>query len=88
MGESQKEVIGVMHDLFKAGCDILVLGQYLAPTPKHYPIREFVSIQRFQRYEEIARGLGFRAVLSFPLARTSYKAEEVYNIVKQQLINA
>ncbi len=83
MGETQEEVIRVMNDLIKAGCDILVLGQYLAPTPRHYPVREFVSVKQFQTYKDRALRLGFRAVLASPLARTSYRAEEVLDSVER-----
>jgi lipoic acid synthetase len=87
MGERQKEVIRVMHDLFGVGCDILVLGQYLAPTLRHYPIKEFLSLEQFQRYKDIGLNLGFRAVLSSPLARTSYRAEELYNNLQRITYN-
>ena len=79
MGEKKKEVAGVMDDLHRVGCDILILGQYLAPGSENYPIREFVSIKQFQRYKDIGLSLGFKAVLASPLARTSYQAQEVYN---------
>ena len=82
MGERQEEVIQVMQDLFKVNCDILVLGQYLAPSSRHYPVKEFIPLGKFQRYKDVGLSLGFRAVLASPLARTSYKAEEVYNCVK------
>jgi lipoic acid synthetase len=83
MGETQVEVIRVMDDLIKVGCDILVLGQYLAPTPRHHPVREFVSVEQFQRYKDRAFRLGFRAVLASPLARTSYRAQEVFDSIEE-----
>ena len=85
MGEKEKEVISVMNDLCGVGCDILALGQYLAPTTRHYPIKEFIPVEQFQRYKEIGLNLGLRAVLSSPLARTSYQAEKVYNSIKRKI---
>jgi len=83
MSEKEEEVIGVMDDLLKVGCDILVLGQYLAPSSQHFPVEEYVTCEQFQKYEEIGLAMGFKAVLASPLARTSYRAEEVYNRVKR-----
>jgi lipoic acid synthetase len=81
MGETAVEVAAAMRDLRKAQCDILVLGQYLAPSVRHYPVKEFVSIGRFREYRRIGMSLGFKAVLSAPLARSSYQAQEVYDSV-------
>lgn len=78
MGEAAEEVVESMRDLRKSGCDALTLGQYLAPSPDHYPVREFIEPEQFQRYRSIALAFGFRAVLSGPLVRSSYAAEEVY----------
>ena len=79
-----KEVIDLMYDLRRAGCDILVLGQYLAPTSAHYPVREFINIEQFETYAQEAERLGFRATLASPLARTSYQAKAVFAKVKQR----
>lgn len=78
LGESEQEVIGAMEDLSGVGCDILTLGQYLAPSPGHYPVKEFISAGQFIKYRNIAVELGFKAVLSGPLVRSSYKARELY----------
>ena len=75
LGETQKEVIEAMRDLRDSGCNILTLGQYLKPSPKLYPVKEFVSLEQFSEYKSIALKMGFAAVLSEPLARSSYKAE-------------
>ncbi|MBU0548928.1 MAG: lipoyl synthase, partial [Candidatus Omnitrophica bacterium] len=82
MSEREKEVIEVMHDLAGVGCDILVLGQYLAPSLRHYPVKEYITAKQFERYKNIGLQMGFKAVLASPLARTSYKAYEVYNSVQ------
>jgi len=77
LGESEEEIIYTMEDLRYNQCDILTLGQYLAPSQRHYPVKEFISIEQFQRYRRIGLGLGFKAVLSGPKVRSSYQAEEV-----------
>lgn len=81
LGEKEDEVIGAMEDLRKAQCDILILGQYLSPGLGHYPVKDFISIERFQKYQEIGLDLGFKAVLSAPLARSSFKAAQLYREV-------
>lgn len=78
LGETGQEVIDTMEDLRERQCDILTLGQYLAPSAGHYPIKEFINIEQFQRYRDIGLTLGFKAVLSGPLIRSSYKAEDIY----------
>jgi lipoic acid synthetase len=65
-----------MQDLRAVGVDILTLGQYLQPTPKHLPIVEFVPPERFEKYEKLGLEMGFRFVESGPLVRSSYHAEK------------
>lgn len=76
LGETREEVIETMQDLVNAGCDILTLGQYLQPTPKHLPVKEFVAPAQFAEYKEIGLKLGLRYVESGPLVRSSYHAEK------------
>jgi len=78
LGETEEEVASSMEDLREKRCDILTLGQYLAPSPSHYPVREFIDIEQFRKYREIGIRLGFKAVLSGPLVRSSYNAEDIY----------
>jgi len=78
LGETENEVIETMQDLRKAACDILTVGQYLAPSINHYPVEEFINIEQFVRFREIGLNLGFKDVLSGPKVRSSYQAEEVY----------
>jgi lipoic acid synthetase len=78
LGEEEAELVESMRDLRSAGCSILCLGQYLSPSPAHYPVREFIQPEQFARYKDIALELGFKTVLSAPLARSSYHAEEVF----------
>lgn len=78
-GETKKEVKGAMVDLRNVNCDILTLGQYLAPSEKHYQVKEFITPERFAAYQDMGVSLGFRAVLSGPKVRSSYDAEELYS---------
>jgi len=79
LGETEEEVFGALRDLRDCSCDILTLGQYLAPSQEHYPVKEFISTQQFGKYREMALALGFQSVFSGPLVRSSYQAERVYN---------
>lgn len=79
MGESSEEVIEVMRDLRDADCDIISLGQYLAPSRKLYPVAEYLTPGQFDRYKDSALSFGFKAVASGPLVRSSYKAKELFN---------
>ncbi len=67
-----------MADLREAGVDILVLGQYLRPTPSQVPVARYLRPEEFARFREEALAMGFRAVVAGPLARTSFRAGEVY----------
>jgi lipoic acid synthetase len=75
LGETEGEVLALMRDARGAGCDILTIGQYLQPTKEHLPIAEFVHPDRFKALEDAGYGLGFKAVYSGPLVRSSYHAE-------------
>lgn len=76
IGETDDEVIETMADLRKAGVDIVTLGQYLRPTPKHAPVERYVDPETFARFEKEANALGFAFVASGPLVRSSYHAAE------------
>ena len=76
LGESREEVIESMEDLRSVGVDVLTLGQYLQPTPKHLPVAEFITPEQFKEYEELGLKMGFRFVESGPLVRSSYHAEK------------
>jgi lipoic acid synthetase len=67
-----------MRDLRAAGVDIVTLGQYLRPTPKHAEVRRFVEPATFDTYAEEGKKMGFAFVASGPLVRSSYKAAEVF----------
>jgi lipoic acid synthetase len=76
LGETKEEVIDAMKDLRGADVDILTLGQYLQPTPKHLPVVEFITPKVFEELKEIGLEMGFRYVESGPLVRSSYHAEK------------
>jgi lipoic acid synthetase len=78
LGETLEEVVEAMEDLRGAGVDILVLSQYLRPSPKQLPVAKIYSLEEFKVLEEIAYKIGFSYVVAHPLARTSYKAKEAY----------
>lgn len=76
LGETEAEVIETMDDLRSVGVDILTLGQYLQPTLKHLPVKEFITPEKFAEYKELGLAKGFRYVESGPLVRSSYHAEK------------
>lgn len=77
LGETRQEVVAAMHDLIGNNCDCLTLGQYLAPSSAHYPVKEFIAIEQFNEYKKIADSLGFKSVLSGPKVRSSYQARKM-----------
>ena len=76
LGESSDEVIETMEDLRNVKVDILTLGQYLQPTPKHLPVADFITPEKFLEYKELGLKMGFKYVESGPLVRSSYRAEK------------
>ncbi|MDY6913548.1 MAG: lipoyl synthase [Planctomycetota bacterium] len=78
LGESHDEVTQVMQDLRGVGCDILTIGQYLAPSADHAPVERFVEPGEFAEWEAQARELGFVAVAAGPFVRSSYRAENLF----------
>ncbi len=76
LGETFDEVVETMDDLRSVGCQVLTLGQYLQPTPKHLPVVEFIHPDVFSELKEIGLQKGFRFVESGPLVRSSYHAEK------------
>jgi len=76
IGETKEEVIGLMNDLFNHGCDIMTIGQYLQPTKVHLPVDRYVTLEEFQFYKDYGLKLGFKAVESAPLVRSSYHADK------------
>ncbi len=78
LGEREDEVEAAMDDARRAGVDIFTMGQYLRPTRKHLPVTEFVSPETFERLGRLAKSKGFHQVVSSPLSRSSYHAEQAF----------
>ena len=76
LGEREDEVIQTLHDLRGVDLDIVTIGQYLQPSKKHLPVKQFITPDQFKKYEEIGLDLGFRHVESGALVRSSYKAQK------------
>ncbi len=76
LGETWDEILETMADLRAVDCDLLTIGQYLQPTPKHLPVVEFIAPEQFRRYAARARDMGFLHVASGALVRSSYHADE------------
>jgi len=74
MGETEEEIYDAMHDLFKNGCEIFTIGQYLQPTKSHWPVNRYVNPEEFERYKLKGLEIGFKIVESGPLVRSSYHA--------------
>lgn len=79
LGEMEDEVIQTMQDLRKANVDVVTIGQYLQPSKKHLPVKEFILPEQFKKYEEAGLQMGFRHVESGALVRSSYKAHKHIN---------
>jgi len=76
LGETIDEVLAVMRDLRGSNVDILTLGQYLRPSPKHLPIIRYVTLEEFADLKRAGYEMGFRHVESGPLVRSSYHAAD------------
>lgn len=76
IGEEKEEVVELMSDLVAKGCQILTIGQYLQPTKMHLPVDRFVTPEEFLYYKEEGLKIGFKAVESAPLVRSSYHADK------------
>jgi len=79
LGETEEEVYETLRDLRANQVDVVTIGQYLQPSKKHLPIKDFISPEQFKKYEEYGLDLGFRHVESGPLVRSSYKAHKHVN---------
>ncbi len=75
LGETHEEVLQTMDDLLEAGCKVMTIGQYLAPTSTHMPVEEYIKPEMFVEYRKIGLSKGFKFVESSPLVRSSYRAE-------------
>jgi lipoic acid synthetase len=78
LGEKKEEVLQVFEDLRKSGCNLLTIGQYLAPSKSHHTVVEYIHPDLFDEYKKAALKIGFEHVVSSPFARSSYHAAEVF----------
>jgi len=79
LGEKEQEVLETLSDLRRAGCEYLTLGQYLAPSKKHFPVDRYVPPEEFNNWAKKAKEMGFKEVAAGPLVRSSYRAEQLLN---------
>jgi lipoic acid synthetase len=77
LGETTEEVIETLADLRAVGCDLVTLGQYLRPSPRHLPVIRYLPPEEFDELGRLARSLGFAQVASGPFVRSSYHADEM-----------
>jgi lipoic acid synthetase len=78
LGENEDEIETAMDDARATGVDIFTMGQYLQPSKKHLPVVEFVTPAKFERLGALAKSKGFHQVVSSPLSRSSYHAEQAF----------
>ena len=84
LGEKDDEVLNLLKDLRSHDVDIVTIGQYLSPGPKHLPVKRFVSPSKFNYFKLFGENeLGFMQVVSSPLTRSSYHAEEIQKLMKK-----
>jgi len=79
-GETEEQVYELFKDLRSVGCEFLTIGQYLAPSKKHFPVQEYVHPSQFEEYGAQAKAMGFDFVASAPLVRSSYNAGEALGL--------
>ena len=82
LGEPDAEVRQVLGDLRAVDCDIITIGQYLQPTQKHLGVDAFVTPEQFEAWRVAGEEMGFLQVVSSPLTRSSYHAEQVRQLMK------
>ena len=87
LGETYDEIIQVMDDLRSANVDFLTIGQYLQPSPKHYPLKKYYHPNEFKDLKRIAMSKGFLLVSSSPLTRSSYHADKDFAELQKKRLN-
>jgi len=85
LGETEEEVRALLRDLRAAGTDVATIGQYLQPTRRNLPVAAFIEPRQFDAYRDYGLSLGFKAVFSGPLVRSSYMADEVSEEARRSL---
>ena len=86
VGETDEEIRATLHDLRNSDVDVVTFGQYLRPTKRHMKVKEYVTPEKFQAWQEEAESMGFKYVASGPLVRSSYKAGEFFleNMIREK----
>ncbi len=82
LGETRGQVLQVMKDLRSSGVDFLTIGQYLAPSKEHLPVKEYVHPDEFKRYKEEALAMGFKGAACAPFVRSSYNAASMLSAIE------
>ncbi len=77
LGETDDEVAAVLRDLLGAGCQLVTIGQYLAPSPNHLPVQRYVEPAQFEQWRRQGMEMGFKAVMAGPFVRSSYHAADM-----------
>jgi lipoic acid synthetase len=90
LGESDEEIRQTLRDLRGIDVDVVTFGQYLQPSRRHLPVKEYVTPEKFEEWREEAESMGFRYVASGPMVRSSYKAGEFYmkNLIREREKNS
>lgn len=86
LGETKEELKEVFRDLRKVNCDILTLGQYLAPSKEHLEVQSYPTQDYYDEMAAYAYSIGFKAVLAGPFVRSSYKAGSLYHQIKKRAV--
>lgn len=84
LGETYQEVLQTANDLKDCGVSFVTLGQYLRPTPSHLSVDKYIHPSKFFGYKSELKKLGFLHVSSGPLVRSSFRASDISNIIKNQ----
>jgi lipoic acid synthetase len=86
LGETDEDIRQTLRDLRGIDLDVVTFGQYLQPSKRHLPVKEYVTPEKYQEWQEEAEGMGFKYVASGPLVRSSYKAGEFFlkNLIKER----
>lgn len=84
LGEDDGQIERTIRDIYETGCDILVISQYLQPSPAHAPLARYVTPEEFNEYKALAEQIGIKYVISAPLVRSSYLAADALLAVKNK----
>jgi lipoic acid synthetase len=77
LGETEKEVLGLLRDLGEVKCDFLTIGQYLQPRSDRLPVVRYIPPEEFEEYQKISEEMGFKSVASGPFIRSSFHASQM-----------